>query len=250
MVHDIGEDIQQTRGYVKKMVKKISIKFVGQIPGVDTSDIPLHPKKANYPNVQFWKRGSWLSIRNNTAVKNSDAPVLKLFMEDEFGNDIPDDIRDELLNDMKGFWNDKLASEVAYQLKPYSKLGMEMRNAFRVALEGKYPWLRLCYGHWKAYQLWVNYFSSWARSHLPSASPIVISDDSDNCEIIGDQEDDDDKPSSAGSKCGREDSEEEPRSPKKHKGKAREVASPVSHPQRPKPKKTKVKVARVSNTLF
>jgi len=153
-------------------------------------------------------------------------------MEDEFGNAIPDDIRDEVLRDIRGFWSDMLEDGKGNKLKRYNDLGFQTQNDFRVALEGRYPWLRLCDGHWKVYQLWINYFPSWEKSHMhggPEQPPIDISDE-------------DSEGSSLGSKRGHEDNGEDAAPTKKHK----EVATANFHHPRPQPKKIQVKVAKVS----
>jgi hypothetical protein len=216
------------------MIQHVSTKFIGQIPGADPSDIPLNPKQCDFKGTKYWPRAPWKAIRNRTAKIPVDSPVLKLFMEDEFGNPIPDDTRDELLKDTRGFWSDQVEASKTNLLKCYGDLGFQMRNDFRVALEGRYPWLRLCDGHWKVFQLWINYFPSWEKTHLRQESPIVISDDDSVC-------------SPAGSKRSHEGDEGEATPPKKHKGKG-EIFD--FHPPKAKSRKGKVTatLARVSNS--
>jgi len=67
------------------MVQHILTNFVRQIPGVDPDEIPLNPSLPNYKNAIYRSRALWMLIRQRTAVKNSHATVLRLYLEDEFG---------------------------------------------------------------------------------------------------------------------------------------------------------------------
>jgi len=156
------------------MVQHIATNFTGVIPGVKSGGIPLNPKPENFKLVSFWKQGDWQTIRNNTKVKDFDAPILGLFMEDEYGNSLPKDVKDEVRGDLYGYWTDLYNK--GENPKNYKDLGFTAKEDFRKTLEGKYPWLRLCYGHWKVKQLWINYLGAWKKSHpkLPSTtSPLI-----------------------------------------------------------------------------
>ena len=255
LLENLGEIVQKTGVDFRKMIQHISTKFVGQIPGADPSDIPLNPKRADYKDVVYWARKPWMSIRNRTTVKTMDAPVLKLFLEDEFGNPMPEDIKDEVLKDTRGFWKDELTAGRGEMLTCYSDLGFKMRNDFRVLLEGKYPWLRLCDGHWKVYQLWINYFSSWKDTNMPSSAIVISSDEGEGEDGKGSsadgkrsQENNEDGPT--GAKRGRENDNEGADPSKRHKGKGKAAVTPDFHPPKPKRGKVKANVAKVSKCPF
>jgi len=141
-------------------------------------------------------------------------------------------------------------------------MGFTIKEEFRLILEGKYPFLRLCEGHWKVGQLWINNFTNWERNN-----PILISSDDDEASSggckqnhsVGNQTNsggrkqghsNDNKAGYGGRKRGRssDDDDDEELESKKQKGK--EVATSNFHPPRPKPKKVTVGVARVCNLLF
>jgi len=251
LIETISEDIRTTKDDVQNLVQHISTNFVGKIPGVEPAGIPLNPIQANYKMTVYWGRGPWLLLRNKSG-EEGDPIVCRLYLEDEFGEALPTEIKDEILRDAKGFWNDQLRLGRASELKMFQNLGFVMRNEFRVALEGKFPWLRLCHGHWKVYQLWIDHFGTWAKTHLPRGPTIVISSDSDDTGVESlpkgrKHSQKNNKDGSVGGKRNREDREEDGPS-KKHKGKDREVATrPLD---RPLPTKTKAKVPRVSDLPF
>jgi len=173
---------------------------------------------------------------------DANAPILSMFLEDEFGRPISDDVKAQLLGDMQAYWKDLARSG---QATSYSQAGFQVREEFRKTMEGKYPFLRLCEGHWKVYQMWINYCKlktspspSSSRDNQASNSatlkeetPIDVSADPDDTPI--------------GLKRRRQDDIDSEALPsKKHKGKEREVID--FHPPRPKPKKNNAKMARVS----
>ena len=287
LLEGMNAKIDETKEDVRKMVNHISTEFVGEIPGVKTSGIPLNPKQDDFKRVKYWKQDPWKSIRGNSKVKNFDSPVLSLFMEDGFGRPISDEVKEEVRGDIFGYWNDM--HDNGKILKNYTDLGFKRREDFRKTMEGKFPWLRLCEGHWKVKQLWINYFSSWKKTHLPPSpdsknpspgpsnikgkTPIDISSDDDEnlkdktliniSSDISDDEtpensnretpieissDEDNTPIS--SKRRREDSEQGPGPSKRSKGKGKEVATSDPRPTRPVPKKINARIGKVNNSFL
>ena len=153
------------------MVQHIATNFTGAIPGVESGGIPLNPKPENFTRVQFWKQSDWQVIRNRIKLKpkDFDAPILSLFVEDEFGRPLPTEVKEEVRGDLQGYWTD--LNNKGTEPKNYKELGFTIKEDFRKTMEGKYPWLRLGYGHWKVKQLWINYFPSWKKTHLQSPAP-------------------------------------------------------------------------------
>ena len=146
--------------------------------------------------------------------------------------------------DVSSFWMDMVNSGEMPQ--PWGQTGFTRRDQFRKTLEGKYPWLRLCEGHWKVNQLWVNYFTRW-KNRFPS--PLLKSkgkaraDPGDEDDIPVIEIDTSDSGGSVGSKRGREDTMD-PMPPKKAKVKQEGMSIPRH--ARPRPTKTSAKVAKVS----
>ena len=143
--------------------------------------------------------------------------------------------------DARGFWFDKFADpETRPLLGPRNKIGFQMSEDFRVTLEGKYPWLRLCEASWKVAQVWQTGWSSWASTYCPAN--------------VSDNDSDTDAAVVVGVKRSHTDEGDHPRlvSKKSRKGKERAVEEdqvPKSDPRPPRPKPTKrgAKVATVSD---
>lgn len=166
LLQTVCEKIEDTKSDVRKMVDHIS--GLDSIPASERTQIPLNPKRTDFDLLKYWENGPWQAIRNGTkGVKADDfaSPILSLFMEDEFGKPISDGVKDEIRGDLVGYWND--IHESGETVKNYTDLGFKRREDFRKTMEAKYPWLRLCDGHWKAKQLWINYFTTWKKNHLP-----------------------------------------------------------------------------------
>ena len=60
------------------------------------------------------------------------------------------------------YWN-QLFAKSPDEVRVFTEIGLDCKEDFRRTLEGAFPWLRLCEGHWKADQLWVNYFGAWKK---------------------------------------------------------------------------------------
>jgi len=179
-------------------------------------------------------------------------------MEGKDGELLDSEVRDEALADARGFWTDCLRKGRGDKLLNSQKYGLEIKEEFRLALERKHPWLRLCAGNWKVYQLWTNHFGSWKRNNMPELGgkdkPILVSSDSeDNADPVAVNVSDDsvvsitdDDSDDNAIKVGRKRSSTDDGNPgtsKRSKGK--EVAVAPFHPPKPRPTKTKAKVSRI-----
>ena len=252
------------------MINHLTATVTGAIPGIAPAGIPLNPRQANYELSKYWRQAPWQAIRNKSKSKDPNLPILSLFMEDEFGNPVSDEVKEEVRGDLYGYWTDVLndIDNTGEVLTRYKDLGFKRKEDFRKTMEGKYPWLRLCEGHWKVRQLWINHFSSWKRVHMPAPPPPTNPADPNGVtpiELSSDEGDSDDREpmtpieissdgddSPTGSKRRREESNDSESSSKKHKGKGKEVAASNFHHPPPQTKKTKAKVAKpvVSNLCF
>jgi len=274
LVGDLSGTIDETKDEVRKMVHHISTNFTGRIPGVETVGIPLNPKRLNYKRVRYWNFDPWQAIRNRSKVKDSDSPILSLFFEDEFGELVSDEVKDEIRGDLYAYWTDMLNAKVIPGA--YKSMGFERKEDYRKTMEGKFPWLRLCEGHWKVKQIWTNHISTWRKSNLPKemttknkktpgpddterTTPIEISSSEDDALSSPDDPkrktptettpDEDHIPT--GSKRMRKgEDNSDANSSKKHKGKGKEIATSGFHPAKPQTKrKNTAKIAQVSNYL-
>ena len=157
------------------MVQQISTKFIGPIPGARKSNISLNLDEDNFAAVQFWAPGTWQEIRKASKATDIDEPVFSKWMEDEFGEPIIEPIRNNLREDAHSFWTDMYSGgEIP---KTWNSTGLDRKESFRIVMEGKYPWLRLCHGHWKVRQLWINQLPQWKKAKLPRVSNTYHSDD-------------------------------------------------------------------------
>ena len=159
--------MKKTKDEVKSMADHIKTNFTSRNP----PNLSPGLKREDY-SLNWWDKSSWLEVKNKTKAKDLtvDSPIISLYMEDEHGVPIPKETKDTLRGDLYAYWNDVARSgETLYN---HSDLGYARIQDFRRTFEGRYPWLRLCYGNWKTDYLWVNYFSSWKKSHAtPSPSP-------------------------------------------------------------------------------
>ena len=169
LVEKLGDKIERTRSDVKK----IANKFLDHVPSPpnttpspesEPSTIPLHPSKDDYPLIEHWEPTAWNALRHTK--KGSSSPqvadsINTLFWEDGNGGLIPSSRRSRVTRDLRAIWQDLL--EKGKRLDCISKIGWEVREDYRTRIEALYPWLRLCEDHWKADQLWTNYFSGWAK---------------------------------------------------------------------------------------
>ena len=166
----------------------------------------------------------------------------------------------------------------------YNKLSFMRREDYRKTMEGKYPWLRLCEGHWKVRQLWI---SNWKGSRYATTDPQNPAGKSTGTSASGGNPNNQKSPTPIEILSDTEDSSPAPRKPKaatpiktmseessssglskrkrrnegnpdpspvkkqKGKGKGKEVAMPNFHPEIPPPKgKNPAKVGKVSKHCF
>ena len=148
------------------MVEHISQKFIGPIPGRSkAADIPLNPQQENFPKVKYWQPELWNALRRGANSQDLDSTVFSAFMEDQFGRPIQEATRSNLCQDFGGFFTqlfnmDKMPNS-------FVRTDLTTRERHRIATEGRFPWLRLCDGHWKYQQTWTHALSGWKKHQLP-----------------------------------------------------------------------------------
>ena len=99
-------------------------------------------------HVKYWDPNIWNDAWHRSKATNTETSVFSSWMEDEFGRDIPDAIRSNLCDNANSYWTDMYTKGKIP--KPWGSTGFERKENFWIIMEGKYPWLHLCNGHWKA----------------------------------------------------------------------------------------------------
>lgn len=122
----------------------------------EMAGIPLNPRKKDYRHLKFWNKAPWQLIRNGSEIKDIESPILTLFFEDETGALVSDEIKKQVRLDLAGYWFSML--EEGETPRGHDSHGLKRQEDYRETMEDKYPWLRLCDGHWKVKQIWTNYY--------------------------------------------------------------------------------------------
>lgn len=221
---------------IEKLAQNSSLGYSHSGP---VSGIPLNPAREDWEKIQFWYKKTYLSIKDgNNQLSNIESSISALFLEDEHGRAVSDEVREAVYQDARGFLTDNAENpETRRELHSQSKLGFRIREEFRKTLEDKYPWLRLCEGHWKVPQIWQNVWTSWATNWTKNNPDKPLPDSRGG------------SPVSVGEKHSITDEEDHPGPSKKLKGKEVEreyVPTPGPYSSRPKPRKISGKAARVS----
>jgi hypothetical protein len=235
LLETLGNKIDKTQGDINHLTTIVlarldalaSNRIVPDVnPFAQRPNIPLNPERERYPLVRWWDKDRWLAIKAGRTENNSNSAINSIFLEDERGFQISPELQLSLLGDVRGRWND-LRDEGSMP-GPWRSMGFTIKEDFRKAVEGKYPFLRLCEGHWKIGQLWSNNFTSWERLQT-----IIISSDDDQDPVGG----------SAQKRSHVNDGNAE--SSKKHKGEGATTSN--FHPPGPR-SKGKARIGRVSNS--
>ena len=256
----LGDKVDETRKDVRTLLENVSTKLGGgPMPGVKAST-PLNPTQGDFPQVRHWQPEAWNLMRKGVGENmDRDSGVFSAFMEDWFGLPIPAAERADLRRDFYGFFTE-IYNKGGTPAK-YDDTGFTLREGHRISTEGKFPWLRLCDGHWKYRQTWTHALAKWRENKLPKLEAARRAANLDAArEVIELTSSEDDRPrprakkasavidtltsdSSSGAKRGR-DNEPATESSKKHK-----AAGPATsfHPAKPKAKgKQTMRFAQVS----
>ena len=234
----MGESTEE----IKAMMRKLQ----ASVTGTDTPILPKVLRQEDFPQTKFWYVTSWRGIRNAGKAKDPDvnAPVLSMFLEDQFGKLVSEEVKDEVLDALQSYWID--VHNTGEKIRGWSETGLLRKDDFQTTMERKFPLLRLCEGHWKVRQLWTNYTGKWKRSSPSKRSPGDSSDTQNKRQETPIEISSDDSDPPANIKRRRE-GEEESQPPKRHKGKEREAVPSKFHPTRPQPKKkAKLGTVRIS----
>ena len=156
--------VESTTNEVRALTEKLAKNpSGGPAQEVEVDGIPVKPKKEDYEHLHWWRQSSWQPFRNGEVPNESGIPTTTLFMENEFGRPIDEDTKEELRGECGFYWNQVVRDGDGDSLGNWNDLGLNRKEDFRIFIESKFPWLRLCAGHWKTKQVWVNYYGRWRR---------------------------------------------------------------------------------------
>jgi hypothetical protein len=169
LLQGIHRNVELTREDIKNLAGRIT---TGPIDDSTTGprEIPLNPQREHFKDSTWWDPDQWQAIRAGSGVNDTDSSVMTMYMEDEHGKPIPSSTKTALRGDVYAYWTD-LARTHPQDIRNYSELGLHRKEHFRETFEGRYPWLRLCSGHWKVDHLWMSYFKAWKRPRTVSPDP-------------------------------------------------------------------------------
>jgi hypothetical protein len=157
LVEDLDSKVDRTEKNVKEMADRLSTRFIGKAPG--DQDIPLKPLRVDYPRVPYWVQDDWLRLRGGHG-SDTTSPTYS----DAFRDPIPEGVRTDLHTQVVTYWNQIFRQGVTPL--PYDDNDADILDAFQTRMEKKFPWLRLCEGHWKVKQVWKNCYGGWKKKRL------------------------------------------------------------------------------------
>ena len=156
--------------------------------------------RADFGNIPFWPKAAWSEIRNGSkAADNSDDPVLTLFFEDADGNLVPKSEIQAVRNFTRAYfellWTHKRAPSKWGEAPP------DLQIDFIRRIEEEFEFLRYCERHWKAEQIFMNYYPNWyknktspPRTKKKSSKRARSDDTGDDLNEDGGDENEDDNP--------------------------------------------------------
>jgi hypothetical protein len=177
-----------------RLIANLSTKSAMSNPGHDTDpphisrgilqQIPTPLKEADYPYVKYWHhrrrdKARYTPIKvtskainddDESSESDSDDAASKRkekvfpFLEKENGEVICASEKDVLYDEVRAWWNDNITA--ARTPRNWSSAGATLRDKFRLDIEAKFPFLRLCSGHWKVDELWKRNYHSWKTTFL------------------------------------------------------------------------------------
>jgi hypothetical protein len=147
--------VDETKKDVHKMINHLTMTVTGVIPGIALARIPLNPCQVDYELSNYWRQASWQAIQSRLRTKDPNLSILSLFVEDEFDKPVLDKVLDKVKEEVHMVLYSYWVNNTGEVLTCYKDLSFKRKEDFQKTIEGKYPWLRLCEGHWKVWQLWI-----------------------------------------------------------------------------------------------
>lgn len=139
-----------------------ALELLKHLPALDPAD---------FEGLLYWYRAPWASIRGGKAFVSTDNPILTLFLEDKTGRLVPNSemkaVRDHALVYFKQLWVAGRAPKSWTAAPPNLQIG------FVRHMEEAFEFLRYCHRHWKAEQIFMNYYPHWHANQVNALNPQI-----------------------------------------------------------------------------
>lgn len=127
-------------------------------------------ERTGFEAIPHWFRETWAKVRNGgKSTVDTDDPILVLFCEDKNGGVVPKSELKAVHNTTKAYfeflWTKKRAPAC------WGDAPLDLRIDFVHKMEEEFEWLRYCDRHWKAEQLFMNYYPQWYRTKTGPRKP-------------------------------------------------------------------------------
>lgn len=149
---------------------------------------------ADFKDLPFWYRAPWSEIRNGKVDANTEDPILTLFLEDATGNPVPKREMQAVRYCAQGYF--KQLWEAGRAPEKWSDASPNIQIGFIRYLEEEFKFLRYCDRHWKAKQIFMNYYPNWYKNRKNPKNKKTSKRARPSDENQGDGDDDDDDGSS------------------------------------------------------
>jgi hypothetical protein len=114
--------------------------------------------------LPYWFRGPWFDAKHGKVAVETEEAVLVLFCEDKNGAIQPKSEIKAVRSFMKAYFEflwDKRKAPTCWGNAP-----LHLRVDFVRKMEEEFGWLRYCHRHWKAEQLFMNYYPQWYKTKV------------------------------------------------------------------------------------
>ena len=132
-----------------------ALELLKHLPALDPAD---------FEGILYWYRAPWANIRGGKVIIDTDSPILTLFLEDKTGRLVPNSdmkaVRDHAFVYFKQLWAAGRAPKSWTNAPPNLQIG------FVRHMEEEFEFLRYCHRHWKAEQVFMNYYPNWHFNQL------------------------------------------------------------------------------------
>jgi hypothetical protein len=127
-----------------------------------TTHLPSLERGPAFLALKHWFRETWSKLKSGETTAESEDPILVQFLEDKNGLILPKSEMQAVRNSVKAYfeflWDKKRAPPC------WGEAPRDLRIDFVRKMEEEFEWLRYCDRHWKAEQLFMNYYPQWYRS--------------------------------------------------------------------------------------
>lgn len=168
-------------------------------PPITLQSSPLPSlSKADYPNIKYWDKREWTSVKDitkgettmagpglrGTARASKGINVTMLYIGDEEGIPVDGHRATAIRN---------VANQIFFQLLKqgiapvkWGQAGAGIRQWYNTEMDHQFPEMRLCAGNWKAENLATAIYPSWYTSHcrLPKLAEVKVEETQDQSPVL------------------------------------------------------------------